>query len=135
MVVLLDTGILYAYYDRADQWHSAAVEVVAGHPGGLVVPAPIIPEVDHFLGTRLGAEARQVFYVGLAGGHFFIADLPAAGYARVAALDQQFASLQLGFVDAAVLAIAESLGVRRIATTDRRDFGAVAAELSLELLP
>lgn len=135
MVVLLDTGILYAYYDRADRWHAAAVEVVVGHPGGLVVPSPVIPEVDHFLGARLGREARQVFYSGLAEGHFFIADLPAAGYARVAALDQQFASLELGFVDAAVLAIAESLGVRRIATTDRRDFGAVAAELSLEIVP
>ena len=135
MVVVLDTGILYAYYDRADRWHPAAVELVAGHAGGLVVPAPVIPEVDHFLGARLGGEARQVFYAGLAGGHFFIADLSAAGYARVAVLDQQFAALQLGFVDAAVLAIAESLGVRRIATTDRRDLGAVAAELSLELVP
>jgi len=124
MVVLLDTGILYAYYDRADRWHSAAVEVVTAHSGGLVVPAPVIPEVDHFLGAR-----------SLAGGHFFIADLPAAGYARVTALDRQFSSLELGFVDAAVLAIAESLDVRRIATTDRRDFGAVAAELSLELVP
>jgi hypothetical protein len=99
------------------------------------VPAPVIPEVDHFLGVRLGGEARQVFCEGLAGGHFFIADLPAAGYARVAALGRQFASLELGFVDAAVLAIAESLDVRRVATTDRRDFGAVAADLSLELVP
>ncbi len=135
MVVLLDTGILYAYYDRADRWHSAAVEVVTAHSGGLVVPAPVIPEVDHFLGVRLGGKARRVFYESLAGGHFFIADLPAAGYARVTALDRQFSSLELGFVDAAVLAIAESLDVRRIATTDRRDFGAVAAELSLELVP
>ena len=43
--------------------------------------------------------------------------------------------LLLGLLLAAVLAIAESLGVRRIATTDRRDFGAVAKELSLELVP
>jgi predicted nucleic acid-binding protein len=135
MVVLLDTGILYAYYDRADRWHPAAVEVVTAHGGGLVVPAPVIPEVDHFLGARLGREARQFFYEGLAGGHFFISDLPAGGYARVATLSRQFAALDLGFVDAAVLAIAESLDVRRIATTDRRDFGAVAAELSLELVP
>ena len=135
MVVLLDTGILYAYYDRADRWHPAAAEVVTSYAGGLVVPAPVIPEVDHFLGVRLGRRARQVFYEGLAEAHFFIADLSASGYARVAALDQQFASLELGFVDAAVLAIAESLGVRRIATTDRRDFGAVAKELSLELVP
>ena len=135
MAVLLDTGILYAYYDRADTWHSGALEVFEAHPGGLIVPAPVIPEVDHLIGVRLGGEARHVFYEGLAGGHYFVADLPSEGYSRVAALNRQFAAVELGFVDAAVLAIAEALGLMRIATTDRRDFGAVAGELPLDLVP
>ncbi len=135
MAVILDTGILYAYYDRADSWHEAAIEVLDQHRGGLVVPAPVIPEVDHFLGSRLGDRARTIFYEGLTGGHFFIAELSAEGYARVAALNQQFAAVRLGFVDAAVISTAESLDLKRIATTDRRDFGAVAEILALEIVP
>lgn len=43
--------------------------------------------------------------------------------------------MRLGFADAAVMATAEMLGIGRVATTDRRDFGAVALRLQLELLP
>jgi predicted nucleic acid-binding protein len=133
--VLLDTGILYAYYDRSDAWHSRAKAVIHAETLGLIVPAPVVPEVDHLLGHRLGAKAREVFYRGLAEGDYVVADLPHDHYTRVAELKRRFASLNLGFVDAAVVAIAEGLGVPRIATTDRRHFEPLAAALSLSLLP
>lgn len=135
MPVLLDTGIVYAYYDRSDAWHARAVAVVRANGRGLIVPAPIIPEVDHLLGHRIGARAQGVFYQGLAEGDYTIADLPQERYARVAELNRQFADLTLGFVDAAVAAIAEAMGVRRIATADRRHFQPLARALALELLP
>lgn len=135
MAVLLDTGILYAYYDRSDAWHQRSLSLFRAEERGLVVPSPVVPEVDHLLGVRLGARARLVFYQGLAESHYFVADLPRDAYARVAELNRQFADLDLGFVDAAVVAISESLGLPRIATTDRRDFEPLAEALSLELLP
>jgi predicted nucleic acid-binding protein len=135
MAVLLDTGILYAYYDRSDAWHKRAVGVLRAEEGGLVVPAPVVPEVDHLLGLRLGARARHVFYEGLADGAYFVADLPRERYARVAELNRRFAELELGFVDAAIVAISEALQLPRVATTDRRDFQPLAEALSLELVP
>jgi predicted nucleic acid-binding protein len=53
----------------------------------------------------------------------------------VAELNQRFADIELGFVDAAVVALAETLGLSRIATTDRRHFEPLAAAFQLELLP
>jgi hypothetical protein len=135
VAVLLDTGILYAYYDRSDDWHQRAVDLVSAEEGGLIVPAPVIPEVDHLLGERLGAAARRVFYQGLSEGHYLVVDLPRERYVRVAEIDSDFDDLNLGFVDAAVVAIAEELGLRRIATTDRRDFLPLAGPFSLEILP
>lgn len=135
MAVLLDTGILYAYYDKGDAWHTRAKQTMDREQGGLIVPAPVIPEVDHLLGHRLGAEAQAVFYRGLVDGYYFVADLPRDKYARVAELNRQFADLALGFVDAAVIAIGEALELLRIATTDRRDFGPLQKELSLVILP
>jgi predicted nucleic acid-binding protein len=43
--------------------------------------------------------------------------------------------LDLGFVDAAIVALAETLKVPRIATTDRRHFTPLAARFALQLLP
>lgn len=135
MSVLLDTGIVYAYYDRSDAWHRRARAVIEAERDGLVLPAPVVPEVDHLLGVRLGAGSRQQFYAGIIGGSYLVVDLPAAGYDRVAALNRQFADLELGFVDAAIVALAESMLIPRVATTDRRHFGPLAAAMHLELLP
>ncbi len=135
MAVLLDTGILYAYYDRRDQWHERSEEIIRQEEGQLIVPAPVIPEVDHLLGSRLGARARLTFYQGLAEGHYFVADLPRDRYTRILELNRQFPKLSLGFVDAAVVAIGEALGLLRIATTDRRDFEPLRLACSLTLLP
>jgi predicted nucleic acid-binding protein len=133
--VLLDTGVLYAYYDRSDAWHARAKKLIATEQGGLILPAPVIPEVDWLLGQRLGAGSRFALYEGIAGGYYLVADLPKAAYARLGELNRRFADLDLGYVDAAIVALAETLGLKRIATSDRRHFEPVAAALHLTLLP
>ena len=135
MSVLLDTGIVYAYYDRSDRWHARARTLVREAQPGLILPAPVVPEVDHLLGHRLGATSRLTFYAGIVEGYYLVADLPKDAYARVADLNRRFDDLELGFVDAAIVALAEALGLPRVATTDRRHFEPLAAALSLELLP
>ncbi len=135
MSVLLDTGIVYAYYDRSDRWHERARTLIMAEQRGLILPAPVIPEIDHLLGIRLGAKSRQTFYAGIVEGAYLVVDLPRTAYARVADLNRQFDDLALGFVDAAIVALAETLGLSRVATTDRRHFAPLAAALSLELLP
>jgi uncharacterized protein len=135
VAVLLDTGILIAYYDRREAWHPASQRLIEAEAGGLVVPVPVISEVDYLLGARLGARAQARFYEGLIDGSYFAADLPQELYPRILELNLKYETLRLGFVDAAVMALAEHLGMGRIATTDRRHFGAVKLALPLELLP
>jgi len=135
VAVLLDTGILYAFYDRDDSWYKRSRALFEAEKHALIVPAPVIPEVDQLLGARLGSAAQLAFYEGLSSGHYFIADLPRDKYPRVMDLNRQFANLALGFVDAAIVAISEELQLPRIATTDRRDFVPLATALSLQLLP
>ncbi len=135
MALILDTGVVYASYDRRDRWHRGSVELLSRERGELIVPAAVIPEVDHLLGRRLGSEAQLLFYRGLSDGSYFVADLPREGYARVLEINTRFRDLRLGFVDAAILAMAEMLDLRRVATTDRRHFEAVKDHLRLELLP
>lgn len=135
MALLLDTGIVYAYYDRSDRWHEQAAALLARERGGLLLPGPVVPEVDHLLGARLGAEARRRFYSGLVEASYLLVDLPQERLARVVEIEAQFADLGLGYVDSAVVALAESLGIRRVATADRRHFEPLARAFGLTLLP
>jgi predicted nucleic acid-binding protein len=135
VAVLLDSGILYAYYDRSDRWHRAAVGLITAELGGLLLPSPVVPEVDHLLGTRLGRAARQQFYRGLVEASFLLVDLPQERVGRIRELDEQFAELDLGFVDSALVALSESTGVKRIATSDRRHFEPLARKFDLTLVP
>ena len=135
MSLLLDTGIVYAYYDRSDDWHVRARTLLRAEARGLIVPAPVIPEIDHLLGARLGDRSRLMFYSGIISGHYLVADLPRQAYGRVADINKQFADLSLGFVDAAIVILADTLAVPRVATTDRRHFTPLAAHFSLELVP
>lgn len=135
MSLVLDTGIVYAYYDRSDAWHARARAVMKGRERALILPAPVIPEVDHLLGHRLGSRSRAVFYQGVVEGHYYVADLPRSGYARVAEITRKFEDLDVGFVDAAVVAIASGLNLTRLATTDRRHFTPLAARFALQLIP
>lgn len=135
MAVLLDSGILYAYYDRSDRWHRAAVELITAELGRLLLPSPVVPEVDHLLGTRLGRAARQQFYRGLVEASFLLVDLPQERVARIREIDEQFSELDLGFVDSALVALSETTGVKRIATADRRHFEPLARAFDLTLVP
>jgi predicted nucleic acid-binding protein len=134
MTALLDTGIIYAYYDSRDDWHAASYKFISSE-ANLIVPSPVIPEVDYLLGKRLGFEAQAVFYRSLIERIFSVVDLAPGSYARVAELNLKYSDLRLGFVDSAILALAEHLNIGRIATVDRRHFGAVQLAVSLELVP
>lgn len=122
------------HYDRSDRWHARARALIEQERRGLILPAPVIPEVDHLLGHRLDGTGRQVFYQGILEGYYLVEDLPRGAYARVADLNRRFDRLDLGFVDGAIIALAEALRVSRVATTDRRHFDPLAA-FSLHLLP
>jgi hypothetical protein len=134
MAIILDTNILYAAYDRRDSWHPQAKALLQLEQNGLVLPSPVITEVDYFLG-RLDPRSQLDFYQAISQGFYLVVDLSKEGYDRVLAINQQYADLRLGFVDAAIVAIAEELGLGRIATTDRRHFGAIQAHIPLILLP
>ena len=135
MAVLVDTGVLYALADADDGWHERAVAWLDGERDVLAVPVTVLPEVCHLLATRLGPRQEGRFVESVAKGEIAVEPLTRADLTRAAAILQKEPAL--GFVDASMVAMAERLGVRRIATTDRRHFGPIrlAGGVRLELLP
>jgi uncharacterized protein len=135
MPLLVDTGVLYALADIDDDWHARSRALLSDTGELLLAPAPVLPEVTYLLRLRLGARAERKFVDSIASGGLAVEELRTADHARVAALLDKY--LDLGFVDAAVVAVAERLKVVRLATTDRRHFSTVRPEhaKAFELVP
>jgi len=135
MATLVDTGILYALADADDAWHERAVGWLDRHADVLAVPVTVLPEICYLLATRLGARAERAFVESLAGGELAVESMDARDFERAGRLMAD--RPELGFVDASIVALAERLGIRRLATTDRRHFGGIRLSRGhrFELLP
>jgi hypothetical protein len=101
------------------------------------VPVLVVTEVAYLLATRIGPEAEVRFLGDLASGALTPVDVEPADWLRIAALAARYASLPLGTVDASIVAAAERLSIRTVATFDRRHFGVVRPDHvdAFELLP
>jgi predicted nucleic acid-binding protein len=82
------------------------------------VPGLVLAEVDYFL--RHEREAMQAFMRDLARGAFTYAPPTLGQLTRAREVDRRLAYLSLGLVDASVVALADSLGICRLATRDVR---------------
>jgi uncharacterized protein len=137
VALICDTGPLYAGMDRTDADHEACADLLLGFGEQLLVPAPVIVELDWLVGNRLGTEPLLGFLADLADGAITTVDLVRSDYARVHELLDRYADLKLGFVDGAIVAILERLGERKLATLDHRHFATIRPRHvdALELLP
>jgi len=122
---LVDTGILYAAADRDDAWNDRATRWLNDFPGRVLLASSIIPEVCYLLNTYLGLDAEVKFVRSLKERELLVEHFAIDDLARVEKLLQVYHNLNLGFVDACTIAVAERLKITEIATTDRRHFSAV----------
>jgi len=137
MILVADSGAIYALYDAGDQHHSRARAVLDRHRGPIVIPTVILAEIDYLLREFLGVEAELDFLDSLREGAFELAPLAGSDLDRSRQLIAQYRDLDLGLADAAVMATAERLGTLSIFTVDERDFRAVVSKggRAFELLP
>lgn len=133
--MIVDTGVIYADIDRSDDWHAAAAELLSTASGPLRVPSLVVTEVCYLLQVRFGSAAEADFLMTLSRQEFDLIPLTTRDYARAAELVRKYADLPLGAVDASVIAVAERLGDRDVATTDRRHFFAVREARGFTLHP
>jgi predicted nucleic acid-binding protein len=120
--LICDTGALIDYLVASAPDHSRFRDAI-DQARTRYVPGLVLAEVDYFL--RDEREAMQVFIQDLARGAFTYAPPTVGQLSRAMEVDRRFADLGLGLVDGSIVALAESLGIRRLATRDVRHFGAV----------
>jgi predicted nucleic acid-binding protein len=121
--LICDTGALLDYLWPGADDHLAYREALE-QACTRFVPALVLAEVDYFLGGQ--RDAMHGFLRELERQAFTLAPVDGDLLRRAAAIDRRHASLRLGLVDASTIALAERLGITRIATRDVRHFDAVA---------
>lgn len=132
-MITLDTSGLYALLNRHDRAHQAAVQALESDPGPYLVPAATLGELTDLVEQRLGLRVLDLLLGDLESGAYTL-DCGEADLARTRQLVGRYANLSLGFADAAVIACAERSG-GRVLTFDLRDFGVVAAEGTITIVP
>jgi uncharacterized protein len=137
MALVVDTGPLLAAMNRRDSHHVPCRHLLEAATETLVIPAPVLVELDYWIHKHLHAAVFVQLLKDIEAGAFAVADLTPAEYVRVQELCTRYADADIGFVDAAVLAVVERLGEAKLATLDRRHFGTLRPRhvIALELLP
>ncbi|HEY8069938.1 MAG TPA: PIN domain-containing protein [Burkholderiales bacterium] len=116
--VLVDSGFLVAYGKKRDPLHSRADRFLSTYRGALFTISAVIVETCFFLDA--GAKRELLEWVGE--GSLSVVEVPVTAYPDLSAMIGKYASREVDFADAALVWLAEQSGIRRVLTTDRRDF-------------
>lgn len=120
MAALVDTSAILAAADSADLNHAAAVAWLERVGEPLLLGALTLAEVDHVLQRELGPKATLALLGSLTSGAIRLVAPTAADLERAAELLAEAAEHRPRLAEAVLVATAERLGVRRVATFDRR---------------
>jgi hypothetical protein len=123
VALILDTGPRYASHDRNDADHASSRALIEHADEPLVVPSPVLVEVDEWIHARMQAGVLRALLDDVATGAYLIEDLTVEDNRRVRELCDTYADAGIGFVDAAVFAIVERFREPKLASLDRRHFG------------
>lgn len=123
-MIPIDTSVIYALLDRADERHALAVDwYERTHPQVATTPL-VVAEVDHLACTRAGPRAAAAWRADLAAGAYLVEWWDAA-LREAVAIAERYADLGLGLTDASLVGLAARLGTSEVATFDQRHFRAV----------
>ena len=137
MALVLDTGVIYAALDTADDDHERCASLLADSDEQLVFPQPVCVEVDYWIRKNATVDAWLAFCEDVAAGGYTLWSVDRDLMLRAAQIQVDYDDQPVGFVDASVVATCEVLGEDKVATLDRRHFGTIRTRAgeALRLLP
>jgi predicted nucleic acid-binding protein len=122
VALILDTGALYASLDRSDADHRACRDMIESANEPLVIPEPVLVELDYWIHARLHPGVLVALLDDIVSGAYIVEPLVYEDFPRILEVCDRYADADVGFVDAAVFAIAERLGEPKLGTLDHRHF-------------
>lgn len=115
--ILIDTGLMVAFYDSADRHHDAVVKFFATCTSQLITTVGCVTEVMWLLASDW--RVQNEFLAHLSCGVYNCEPLLPEDFLRIAELNAQYADLPGDFSDLALIAISERCNIAAIATLDK----------------
>lgn len=124
-MLLIDTGVLVAAADSNDPHHDRSARIVLDDIGPLMTTGMVIAETAYLLDRELGPQAEAALYTSIVDGDLEVEPLVRSDWDRVRELVTTYSDLRIGGTDASLIAVAERLGITRLATLDETHFRVV----------
>ena len=115
-LILIDSGILTAYYSGTDNYHLQVCRFLEGCTSRLITTHSCVTEVMWLLSSNW--RTQNEFLLDLARELYECVPLLPADFTRIAELNAQYADLPGDFADLSLIAISERLNIAAIATLD-----------------
>jgi len=125
MQVILDTSIIYSLMDKDDSNHLIIKSFFQENNDFLyILPSTTIIEICYLVRTRLSPHLEIKFLEEI-NQNFNLAPIKDEDILRIIEILKKYNTLDIGYVDASIVAIAERLKLNKILTLDRKHFGAL----------
>ncbi len=125
MQVILETSVLYSLIDKGDKNHKLVKDFfLKDNSVYYVLPSTAIPELCYLINTRLGPYFEIKLLEEINKG-FYLEILKNEDVLRIIEILKKYDALNIGYVDASIVAIAERIKVNKILTLDRKHFGVI----------
>jgi predicted nucleic acid-binding protein len=118
MEAIIDTSAIVGLVDKSCQQHGRISDIVNKTDLKLIVPSPVIPEACYMLNKKFGPLIEIRFLKEIILVNLQIEILKFPDILRIAEILKKYKSLNIGFVDGSIVAIAEKLKINQILTFD-----------------
>ena len=137
MALVVDTGVLLGALNEEDREHHRCHRLLMGQSEALVVPGPVLVELDYFLRKQTTRDEWTTFCEEVKEGRYLLYELDVDSLLAAARLQARYSDQPIGLVDASVFVTCEQLEEDKVATLDHRHFGVLRTEEggALRLLP
>ncbi len=116
-LILMDTGLIVAYYSAADKYHAQALKFFERCTSQLITTVACVTEAMYLLAADW--RVQNEFLLQVSRGIFNCEHLTVQDFTRIRELNARYADLSGDFADLALVAISERLDIGAIATLDK----------------
>ncbi|MCP4757419.1 MAG: type II toxin-antitoxin system VapC family toxin [Proteobacteria bacterium] len=113
---LIDSGPLFALFDKDDKYHKRALRFLKQYDGEFYSTLAVVTEVCYLL--DFSTQAQIHFLTWIRDGAVSIVDLDLKDLSRIIQLTEKYSDLPMDFADSTLVAIGERLDIFNIASID-----------------
>lgn len=113
---LIDSGPLYALYDRSDSYHERVIDFIRSYKGSLYTSNFVVAEVSHLL--RKSLNAQIAFWEFIRAGGLLVLEFKKEYYHRVLELAKKYHDLPMDLADGSLIVLSEYHNISNVITID-----------------